>query len=141
MAVDVRSRSDVIRALPTFSVAADLIGIDPSGITRLVKSLGIEPQMWGKREKRLTVADLLTLAIHAQRASLEEVAGGLVELTEHDHRQQVPYIKAEIDRFFNALPEPAAADPDTFVAQLHAGLPEPWASKAEEIYRRHASSS
>jgi hypothetical protein len=141
VAVDVHSRSDAIRALPTFSVAADLIGIDPSGITRLVKRLGIEPQMWGKREKRLTVADLLTLAIHAQRASLEEVAGGLLEQTERDHHRQVPYITAEIDRFFDALPEPTAADPDEFIADLRAALPGPWAAKAEAIYRRHAFSS
>lgn len=141
MAVDVHSHSEAIRALPTFSAAADLIGIDPSGITRLVKRLGIEPQMWGKREKRLTVADLLTLAIHAQRTSLEEVAGGLLEQTEQDHPQQVSHVTAEIDRFFDALPEPTAADPDVFIADLHAALPEPWASEAEAIYRRHAFNS
>jgi hypothetical protein len=141
VAVDVHSRSDVIRALPTFSAAADLIGIDPSGITRLVKRLGIEPQMWGKREKRLTVADLLTLAIHAQRASLEEVAGGLTELTEREHPDQVEYITEEIDRYFDALPEMKASDPDEFVADLHASLPKEWAETAEAIYRRFAGNS
>src|SRR6218665_2064633 len=141
MAVDVHSRSDVVRALPTFSAAADLIGIDPSGIARLVKRWGVEPQVWGGREKHLAVADLLRIATHAQRASLEEVAGGLIESTEREHPDRGEYIIAEIDRYFDALPEMKASDPDEFVADLHAALPKEWAETAEAIYRRFAGSS
>lgn len=141
MAAVAATRSDVVRALPTFSDAAELIGIDPSGITRIVKRLDIEPQMWGGREKHLTVADLLTIAGEAQRASLEEVAGGLIELAERDHPTQVGYLSTEIDRYFDEIPAPTASEPDAFVAELRAALPKQWADKAEAIYRSHARSS
>jgi len=141
MVAGAATRSDVVRALPTFSDAATLIGIDPSGITRIVKRLDIEPQMWGGREKHLTVADLLTIASEAQRASLEEVAGGLIELAERDHPERARDITAEIDRYFDELPKPTATAADTFVAELRAALPKQWADKAEAIYRGHARSS
>lgn len=141
VATPTRSRSDLVRALPTFSEAAKLIGLDPSGITRAVERLGIEPEMWGAREKHLTVSDLLRIAEQAQRASLEEVAGGLIERTERDHSEQLDHITAEIDRFLDRLPEPSASEPAAFVTELRAALPKRWAERAEAIYRHHARSS
>jgi hypothetical protein len=141
MATPTLSRSELVRALPTFSEAAELIGLDPSGITRAVERLGIEPEMWGAREKHLRVADLLRIVTHAQRASLEEVAGGLLDRTERDHPELVDHLGDEIDRFLAELPEPSASDPDAFVAELRSELPKRWAERAEAIYRRHARSS
>jgi hypothetical protein len=133
-----RARSDYVRSLPTLSDAATLIGIDPSGVSRAVKRLGIEPLAWGNREKHLSVADVLRLAIHARRAALEEVGGGLLEWAEREHPTQVDAIRAEIDEFFAALPERKAAARDELIAELRAGLPREAAERAIEIYLGHA---
>jgi hypothetical protein len=134
-------RSEYIQALPTLSQASDLIGIDPSGMTRAVKRLGLEPIAWGGREKHLAVTDLLRVASHAQRASLEEVAGALLEWAEHEHPTQVERLSSDIDDFFASLPEPQARERDAFVAELRAALPKPWAARAEEIWRAHLEDS
>ena len=74
------ARADAVRTLPTYQEAAELVEIHPSGITRAVAKLGIVPQLWGGVEKHLQVVDVLRIAAQARRASVEEVAGGLLEL-------------------------------------------------------------
>jgi hypothetical protein len=135
MASSTASRADYVRSLPTLAEAATLIGQDPSGISRAVKRLGIEPLAWGNREKHLAVADVLRIAIHAKRAALEEVGGGLLDWAERQHPAHVDTIRAEIDEFFAALPEPTATPEDEFIAQLRTGLPPDAAEQAIEIYR------
>jgi hypothetical protein len=56
------TRADVVRTLPTYREAAELIEIHPSGITRTVARLGIVPQLWGGVEKHLRVVDVLRIA-------------------------------------------------------------------------------
>jgi hypothetical protein len=131
-------RSDAIRSLPTLSMTAALIGIDPSGVSRAVKQLGIEPLAWGNREKHLAIADVFRIAIHAKRAALEEVGGGLLDWAEREHPDQAEAIRADIDAFFASLPPRKAADPDEFIAELRAGLPPEAADRAIEIYRGFA---
>ncbi|MGO9956218.1 MAG: hypothetical protein ACLP50_09610 [Solirubrobacteraceae bacterium] len=127
-------RADYVGALPTFAEAAALIMIDPSGVSRAVKALGIEPIPWGNREKHLAIADVFRIAIHAKRAALEEVGGGLLEWSEREHPDQVDAIRGEIDAFFASLPERKPADPDDLIASLRAGLPPEAAEQAIEIY-------
>ena len=124
-----------------FSRAAELIDISPAGITRGIEELGLEPLPWGNREKHLDVEDLLRLAAHSRRASVEEVAGGLLEDVERDSPEQVEAINARIDRFFDSLPPRRAVQADRFVAELREALPERYAKQAEAIYLRHATSS
>lgn len=138
MAPTTTTRSDCVRALPKLSDAAELIGLDASGVTRAIQRLGIEPLRWGGRDKHLAIADVLTIAASAQRASLEEVAGGLLDWAEREHPEQVDAFTAEVDAYFAALPAPKAQEPDAFVAELRAALPKRWAAKAEEIWREHA---
>ena len=107
-------------------------------MSRIVRSLGIEPQAWGRRDKHLEVAQVLQIARVAQRASLEEVAGSIIEWTEKNHPEALEQTTTEIDRFFAQLPQPTATD--QFLAELHAALPERWACKAEQIWRAHAAS-
>lgn len=133
------TRSDYVQALPKLSDAAELIGLDPSGITRAIQRLAIEPLPWGGREKHLAIGDVLTIARHAQRASLEEVAGNLLTWIEQTHPEHVEAFTAEIDAFFAALPAPTPQAPDAFVAELRAALPRRWAAKAEQIWREHAA--
>lgn len=133
------TRSEYVQALPKLSDAADLIGLDPSGITRAVRRLEIEPLPWGARDKHLTVTDVLRIAASAQRASLEEVAGNLLAWAEREHPDHVEAFKAEIDTFFAKLPPPTPSDPNTLIADLHATLPKRWADKAERIWREHAT--
>lgn len=128
------SRAEYVRARPTFAEAASLIGIDPSGVSRAVKRLGIEPLPWGNREKHLAVADVFHIAIHANRLALEEVGGGLLDWAERVHPDQARAIQAEIDAFFASLPEPKATPRDQFIAELRAGLPPEAAEQAIEIY-------
>jgi hypothetical protein len=132
------NRSETVRSLPTLSTTAALIGIDPSGVSRAVKQLGIEPLAWGNREKHLAIADVFRIAIHAKRAALEEVGGGLLDWAEREHPDQAEAIRAEIDAFFASLPPRKAADSDEFIAELRAGLPPEAADRAIEIYRGFA---
>lgn len=131
-------RSDYIQSLPTLSQAAVFIGLDTGGMTRAVRGLGIEPQRWGRRDKHLTIAEVLEIARVAQRASLEEVAGNILEWAEQNRPDALERITAEIDEFFAELPQPTATPPEEFLAELRAALPERWAHKAEEIWRAHA---
>jgi hypothetical protein len=129
-------RAEYVAALPTFAEAAAFIMIDPSGVSRAVKALGIEPSPWGNREKHLAIADMFRIAIHAKRAALEEVGGGLLDWAEREHPDQADAIRAEIDAFFASLPERKAADPEELIADLRAGLPHEAAEQAIAIYLR-----
>lgn len=133
-------RADRVRSLPTLSQAAAFIGLDTGGMSRIVRSLRIEPQLWGRRDKHLEVSQVLQIARVAQRASLEEVAGSVIDWTEQNHPEALERTTAEIDAFFAQLPAATVAPADRFVAELHAALPERWAHKAEEIWRAHAGS-
>ena len=133
-------RADRVRSLPTISQAARFIGLDTGGMSRAVRAFDIEPLRWGRRDKHLEVAQVLQIAAVAQRASLEEVAGSILEWTERNHPEAVDRTSAEIDEFFARLPKPSATPGDEFLAELHAALPQRWASKAEKIWRTHAAS-
>lgn len=133
------SRAAYIASLPTLADAATFIGQDPSGVSRAVQRLGIEPFAWGNRDKRLAIADVLRLAIYARRATPEEVAARLLAWVDRYHLSQVETFKAEIDAFFAADAEPQTRSDETFIAELRAVLPEPWAERAESIYRAHAA--
>ena len=135
MSIRTASRGEYVRALPTFTEAATLIGIDPSGVSRAVKKLEIEPLPWGNREKHLAVADVLRIAIHANRLALEEVGGGLLDWAEREHPAQAETIRAEIDAFTASMPAPLSTPEDQFFAELRAGLPAAAAERAIEIYR------
>jgi hypothetical protein len=141
MATVDRSRTGYVRALPTLSDAAELIDISPAGITRGIAELGIEPFPWGRREKHLSVDDLLRLAAHLRRASIEEVAGGLLEDIERDHPELAGVIGGEIDQFFDAVPERQPSASDEFLAEIRKTLPKRYAKQAEEIYLRYTGNS
>lgn len=139
-AIASQARTARVRSLPTLSQAAEFIGLDSGGMSRIVRSLGIEPLAWGRRDKHLEAAQVLQIARVAQRASLEEVAGCILEWTERNHPVALERARAEIDRFFAQLPSVTATPAEQFVAELHATLPERWARKAEEIWRAHDGS-
>ncbi len=89
----------------------------------MVRELSIEPQRWGRRDKHLEVAQVLQIARFAQRVSLEEVAGSILEWTEQNHPDAVEQTATEIDAFFAELPAPAATPADEFLTELRAALP------------------
>ncbi len=130
-----------VQCLPTLSRAAALIDVSPAGITRGIEGLGIEPIPWGRREKHLSVEDLLRLAVYLQRASVEEVAGGLLEEVERHHPEQVEAVSGDVDRFFDSLPPRRPSSRDEFLGELHDSLPPKHAKQAEAIYLRYADSS
>jgi hypothetical protein len=134
MVANAVSRAGYVCARPTFTEAATLLGLDPSGVSRAVKRLGIEPMLWGNREKHLAVADVLQIAIHSHRFAVEEVGGALLDWAEREHPDQADAIQAEIEAFFASLPEPEATPPDQFIAELRAALPPEAAERAIEIY-------
>jgi hypothetical protein len=139
-AVAAQPRAEQVRSLPTLSQAARFIGMDTGGMSRIVRSLGVEPLRWGRRDKHLEPAQVLQIARVAKRASLEEVAGSILEWTERNHPDAVQQTTAELDAFFAELPPPTATPADEFVAELRAALPRQWADKAEAIWRAHAAS-
>ncbi len=109
-------------------------------MSRAVRAAAIEPLRWGRRDKHLEVAQVLQIARTAQRASLEEVAGSILEWTEQNHPGALQQTTEEIDAFFAGLPSPKATPADEFLAELRAALPPQWADKAEEIWRTHVGS-
>jgi hypothetical protein len=134
------TRADVVHALPTYQEAAELIEIHPSGITRAVAKLGIQPELWGGTEKHLRALDVLKIAAQARRASVEEVAGGLLERVAHEPAQHEA-VRVEIDGYL-AEREPAQPAPEeAFLAELRDALPRQYAKQAERIYRRYVESS
>jgi hypothetical protein len=139
--IDRTTSSDYIRALPNLSQAAELIDVSAAGITRGIDALGIEPLMWGRKEKHLDVEDLLRLAAHLRRASIEEVAGGLLELVEEKAPEQLSAVSGQVDRYFDALPPRRPVDGAEFLAELREELPKKYAEQAEAIYLRHAEST
>lgn len=139
MSTAAATRSEYVQALPKLGDAADLIGLDPSGITRAVQRLGIKPLPWGARDKHLAVSDVLRIAANVQRSSLEEVAGNLLTWAEQARPEHVGAFTAEIDAFIAALPAPVAREPEAFVTELRAALPKRWAEQAERIWRAHAA--
>jgi hypothetical protein len=96
-------RAGYVAALPTFAQSAAMIGIHPSGIGRAVKRLGIEPVRWGNRDKHLSVADLMRLAIDAHRETVQTVASRLLEQVGREHPDQAAAIQADIDAFLAGL--------------------------------------
>jgi hypothetical protein len=135
-----RPSSDQIRSLPSLSQAAKFIGLDTGGMSRTVRALGIQTLPWGRRDKHLQIGQVLQIARVAQRASLEEVAGSILEWTEREHPEEIERTEAEIDAFFAELPPLMGTPAEDFLAQLRAALPQRWASKAEQIWRAHAGS-
>jgi hypothetical protein len=138
--IQTSTRADVIRTLPTYQEAAELIEIHPSGITRAVAKLGIVPELWGGVEKHLKVADVLRIAAQARRATIEEVAGGLLERASSDPVQHEA-VRAEIDEFLADRQPAQPAPPEEFLAELRQALPGKYARQAERIYRRYVESS
>src|SRR5665811_1205161 len=96
MVTQTSPRADVVRTLPTYQEAAELIEVHPSGITRAVAKLGIQPELWGGIEKHLQVVDVLRIAAQARRASVEEVAGGPLERASGDPAQR-DAVQSELD--------------------------------------------
>lgn len=141
MVTQTSPRADVVRTLPTYQEAAELIEVHPSGITRAVAKLGIQPELWGGIEKHLQVVDVLRIAGQARRASVEEVAGGLLERASGDPAQR-DAVQSELDRYFAEIQQPAQVSPqEAFLAELHEALPGKYAKQAERIYRRYVESS
>lgn len=75
------------------------------------------------------------------RASVEEVAGGLLErAAQHPSGQAA--MRAELDRYFAEVHRPAEPSPqDRFLTEMREALPGRYARQAERIYRRCAESS
>ena len=78
--------------------------IDPSEVSRAVRTLWIEPIPAEDCGSRLAIADVFRIAIHVKRAALEDV-GGILDWAECAHSDQVESIRAEIDAIFAALPD------------------------------------
>lgn len=140
MATSTRPRIEYLQALPTYAQAASMIEIDPTGIGRAVAKLGITPLAWGGREKRLQIVDVLRIAQRARRASVDEVAGSLMDAAERDHPELVEQIDREIAHYFDEIhPQPDV--PGGFLQEMRAALPPEHAQTVERIYRRYATSS
>jgi hypothetical protein len=91
-------------------------------------------------EKHLAVVDVLRIAAQARRATIEEVAGGLLERAAGDPAQHEA-VRAEIDEFLADRQPAQPAPPEEFLAELREALPRKYAKQAERIYRRYVESS
>ena len=94
----------------------------------------------GGLEKHLRALDVLKIAAQARRATIEEVAGGLLEGASSDPVQHEA-VRAEIDEFLADRQPAQPAAPEEFLAELREALPRKYAKQAERIYRRYVESS
>jgi len=132
------------RVFLTFQEAAKLIEVTPAEVVQAVATLGITPELCAGPaagpEKRLQIIDVLVITAQSRRASVEEVAGGILALTKEP--QQRKTAKAEIDCYFAALHQPAKPMPEEqFFAELESALPEQVSEQAKRIYRASAGAA
>jgi hypothetical protein len=134
------SRTQLLQTLPSYTQAAEMIQMDPTGVGRAVRKLQITPLLWGGRDKRLQIVDVLRIAQQARRASVDEVAGSLLDAVERDHPEMADEVESEIDRYFDEF-HPQAPAPDNFLAEMRAALSPEDADAVERIYKRYVVSS
>ena len=138
MAVTINTQQ--VRALPTFTQAAEMIEIDPTGIGRAVAKLGISSREWGGREKRLEIVDVLRIAAKARRASVDEVAQMLLDATESEHPEALAYVEAETERYYDEI-RGDAQEENQFLDEIQTALPAKHAKTVEKIYKRYLDNS
>jgi len=111
------------RVFLTYREAAELIEATPTEIAQAVADLDIAPATQAGPEKRLQIIDTLVITAQARRASVEEVAGGILARTKGAQKRKTT--QAEIDYYFAALHEPAEAMPEEeFLAELEKASPK-----------------
>lgn len=112
--------------------------IDATCIGRAVKRFELTPVEWGGREKRLQVVDLLAIAAHARRATVNGVAAGLLDLVSSSHPDLVDDVRREIDRYLAEIHgKPNVQPADEFLAEVASPLPAEHAETVAKIYRRY----
>ena len=101
-------RTESLRAYPTISAAARMIGVAASTLTRRDD---LEPLHRGSRDQVLPPAEVMRLAAIYRKRSLNEVAASLVDhATAHD-ADDITRVEDEIDRYFeNADADGSVAD-------------------------------
>jgi hypothetical protein len=111
-------RAASLRAYPTVSAAARMIGVAPSTLTRRDDC---RPLSRGARDQVLPPVEVMRLAVEYRKRSLNEVAAALVSLATAEGDAERARVEAEIDGFF--APGSSEQSTSEFLAQAKRRLP------------------
>lgn len=109
-----------IRAWPTLSAAARMLGVAPSTLSRLP---GIVAERVGVQQRRVSPATVMRLARHYRRRVVEEVAHDLVARARLEAPELVSDVQGEIDRALAETAPTSLRDADAFLRAAQSFLP------------------
>ncbi|MCW2982945.1 MAG: hypothetical protein JWR63_515 [Conexibacter sp.] len=111
-------RAESLRAYPTMSAAARMIGVSPSTLSRRDDC---EPLQRGSRDHVLPPAEVMRLAAIYRKRSLNEVAADLVALGAQHGPQDHDRVEDAVEAFFAGRSRSESVD--EFLAQAKRHLP------------------
>jgi DNA-binding transcriptional MerR regulator len=120
MATALRDRVDALRAYPTISAAAKMLGVSASTLSRR-EDLVSEAR--GERDKVIRPRELMRLALVHRKRSLNEVAASLMAHARATAPETVDSVEEEIEAFVSELEEPSP-EVDQLLELAERHLPE-----------------
>jgi hypothetical protein len=120
-------RTESLRAFPTLSAAAEMIGIATSTLTRRADC---HPLPRGARDQVLPPAEVLRLAAVYRKRSLNEVAADLIDLAGRTGDEDAARVEDAVDAFFAGRVQTDSAT--EFLAQAKRYLPQALYAEVEK---------
>ncbi len=111
-------RAESLRAYPTLSAAARMIGVSPSTLSRRDDC---EPLQRGSRDHVLPPAEVMRLAAIYRKRSLNEVAADLIDLGAAQGPEDADHIEDAVEAFFAGRSRGDSVE--EFLAQAKRHLP------------------
>jgi hypothetical protein len=122
-----------VEAYPSLSVAAKLIGVSPSTLSRRADVVRIS----AANQERIPAGEVVRLAAVYRRARVSRVAAALVERAAGAGAEAQELVGAEVDRAMERIPAPAAGPgAAVFIAEARRRLPEGLAAQVEAALKR-----
>jgi hypothetical protein len=122
-----------VEAYPSLSVAAKLIGVSPSTLSRRADVVRVS----AANQERIPAGEVVRLAAIYRRARVSRVAAALVERAAGAGAEAQELVGAEVDRAMEQVPvlstNPGVA---AFIAEARRRLPEGLAAQVEATLKR-----
>lgn len=124
-------RAESLRAYPTLSAAARMIGVAPSTLTR---RNDLEPLQRGDRDQVLPPVEVLRLAAIYRKQSLNQVAADLVAAAVGHGAEEAQRVEAAVEDFFSE--RSADRSVDGFLSDAKRFLPAELYEEVEKAVMR-----
>lgn len=121
-----------VEAYPSLSVAAKLIGVSPSTLSRRVDVVRVS----AANQERIPAGEVVRLAAVYRRRRVSRVAAALVERAAAAGVEAQERVGAEVDRAMEGVPVlSAGAEVEAFIGEARRRLPEEFAAQIEAMLR------